>query len=65
MGEVVLSKEVRNRVATDVKTEKQTSGDLEYFLFIEIRNREKNQKFIKDFMSKMEREEQGKKYKIL
>jgi hypothetical protein len=57
-GQVVLSREVRNRVATDVKTDKQTSGDLEYFPLIEVRNREKSQKFIKEFMSKMEREEQ-------
>ncbi len=57
-GEIVLSKEIRNRVATDVKTEKQTSGDLEYFPLTEVRNREKSQRFIKEFMSKMEREEQ-------
>lgn len=56
-GEVVLSREIRNRVATDVKTEKQMNGDLEYFPLIEVRNREKSQKFIKEFMSKMEREE--------
>jgi hypothetical protein len=57
-GEIVLSREVRNRVATDVKTEKQTNGDLEYFPLIEVRNREKSQRFIKEFMTKMEREEQ-------
>ncbi len=57
-GEIVLSKEVRNRVATDVKTDKQSSGDLEFYPLIEVRNREKSQRFIKEFMSKMEKEEQ-------
>ena len=60
-GEVFLSKEVRDRIATDVKTEMHSSGDLSYYTLLEIRNREKNQKFIKDFMNKMEREEKEKR----
>jgi hypothetical protein len=56
-GEVILSKDIRNRVATDVKTEMKVIGDLETYPLIEIRNREKSQKFIKEFMSKMERED--------
>ncbi len=56
-GEVALSKEIRDRVATDVKTDKRFAGDLEFYPLTEIRNREKSEKFIKEFMSKMEREE--------
>jgi len=56
-GEVFLSNEIRNRTATDIKTEKHSSGDVEYHTLLEIRNREKNQRFIKEFMSKMEKEE--------
>lgn len=56
-GDVFLSNEIRNRTATDIKTEKHSSGDLEFHTLVEIRNREKSQKFIKEFMSKMEKEE--------
>lgn len=56
-GEVFLSDEIRNRTATDIKTEKHSSGDLEFHTLVEIRNREKSQKFIREFMSKMEKEE--------
>lgn len=56
-GPVFLSNEIRNRTATDIKTEKHSSGDLEFHTLVEIRNREKSQKFIREFMSKMEKEE--------
>lgn len=56
-GEVFLSNEIRNRTATDVKTEKHESNGLEFHTLVEIRNREKSQKFIREFMSKMEKEE--------
>jgi hypothetical protein len=56
-GEIFLSSDIKNRTATDIKTERQSSGELEFYTLVEIRNREKSQKFIREFMSKLEREE--------
>lgn len=56
-GEIFLSAEIKNRTATDIKTDKQVVGDMEFYTLVEVRNREKSQKFIREFMSKMEREE--------
>ncbi len=56
-GEIFLSSEIKDRTATDIKTDKRSSGDLDFYTLVEIRNREKSQKFIREFMSKMEKEE--------
>ena len=42
-GQVFLSKEVRDRIATDVKTEMHSSGDMSYYTLLEIRDREKSE----------------------
>jgi hypothetical protein len=56
-GEIFLSNEIKNRTASDIKTEKHSEQGLEFYTLVEIRNREKSQKFIREFMSKMEKEE--------
>ncbi|MDD5700148.1 MAG: hypothetical protein PHH00_03065 [Candidatus Nanoarchaeia archaeon] len=63
-GSIFLSNEIKNRTATDIKTDKQSSGDLEFHTLVEVRNREKSQKFIREFMSKMEREEKDSNRKF-
>jgi hypothetical protein len=63
-GEILLTKEIRNRVATDVKTEMQSKDGLEFYPLLQVRNREKSQKFIKEFMSKIEKEEQDSNKKF-
>lgn len=63
-GEIFLSNEIKNRTATDIKTNRQSSGDLEFHTLVEIRNREKSQKFIREFMSKMEKEEKDSNRKF-
>jgi hypothetical protein len=59
-GEIILSKEVRERIMSEIKTEKNSSGDLDYYVLTEVRDRSKSEKFIKDFMRKMERERKDK-----
>ncbi len=60
-GEVLISTEVRERLMSDVKTEKGSTGDMEYYVLSEIKDRSRSEKFIKDFMNKMEREKREKK----
>ncbi len=60
-GEILISSEVRERLMSDVKTEKGSTGDMDYYVLSEIKDRSKSEKFIKDFMNKMEREKREKK----
>jgi len=60
-GDVVLSQDIRESVMSEVKTQKHTEGNVDFYTISEVRNREKSQKFIQDFMRKMEKENREKK----
>lgn len=57
-GEILLSKTIRERVMSDVKTEKHSEAGLDFYTLIEMKNRESSQKFIRDFMKKMKLEDE-------
>ena len=55
-GGVVLSSDLKNRIMSEIKTEKKSSEGLDYYVLTEVKDRSKSEKFIKDFVKKMERE---------
>ena len=55
-GGVFISKEIRDRSASEIKAEKHFEHSMEFYTVTEIRDREKSQKFINDFIRKQESE---------
>jgi hypothetical protein len=55
-GEVLLSERMKEKLITDIKTEKQMVGDFPVYKITEIKNREENKKFLDSFV-KRQREE--------
>ena len=56
--EILLSEEFNHQIMSNVKTEKQTDGSIVYYSIKEfrgLRDTEDNQKFISNFLSKLER----------
>ena len=60
-GEILLSKEIRERLMSDIRSDKREEGGAEFYVLNEVKDRSKSEKFLKDFMSKMEREKKDKK----
>ncbi|MDE1848797.1 MAG: hypothetical protein KGH55_02090 [Nanoarchaeota archaeon] len=60
-GEVVLGKNIKDRVASEVKTDAHSERDLEFYTVSEIRDRERGQKFAAEFMKRLEKEEKDRR----
>ncbi len=60
-GELILSKNFRNKTIAELKTEKHTQGNLDYYTILEIRkDNEENKKFIRNFMDRMKEDKKEK-----
>lgn len=54
--EILLSREIRELLMSDVRAEKRSSGNLDFYAVQGIKDRQKSDKFTKEFMSKLEKE---------
>ncbi|MFH1500828.1 MAG: hypothetical protein ABIE22_02680 [archaeon] len=54
--DVLLSEEVRNRVMNEIKTELRQHGELKTFEVKEFRDRDEHNRFIRDFLNRVERD---------
>jgi len=52
--EIFLSETIRGRLMSDVKTEKHTKGKIAVYTIKEIKDKEKNKKFIRSFLDRIE-----------
>tara|TARA_Y100000034_G_scaffold41320_2_gene50845 strand:- start:5032 stop:7026 length:1995 start_codon:yes stop_codon:yes gene_type:complete len=53
-GEVLLSKKMKEKTMSDIRTEKKEINGTEVYTIKEIRNRDNNKKFISDFIHRLE-----------
>ena len=53
-GEVLLSKKMKEKTMSDIRTERKEINGTEVYLIKEIRNRDDNKKFISDFIHRLE-----------
>ncbi len=56
-GEVLLSEEVRDKVITETKLEKQNIGSVTAYKIVEVKNREGTKNFIDSFLKRQKRDE--------
>jgi hypothetical protein len=60
-GNILLTEKFREKVINQVKTEKKLSGETPYYSITEVREeKEKNKKFIKSFVEKLEKDKNYK-----
>ena len=60
-GEIMLSKEIRERLIPDIKSEKKSVGGLDFYILTEVKDRSKNERFIRSFMDKKKKKKKEKK----
>lgn len=60
-GEVYLSKEAKEKLMSDAKTEKHNKNGVEFYTVKEMRNREENRKFISEFMKRIKDDDKKNK----
>ena len=53
-GEVLLSKKIKEKTMSDIKTEKKEIDGTEVYTIKEIRNKDDNKRFISDFIHRLE-----------
>ncbi len=54
-GEIYLSGKIKDRLISDVKTEKHEINGVEFYTIKDIRDREHHRKFINDFINRLEK----------
>jgi hypothetical protein len=55
-SEILLSEDLNNKVRANIKSEKHSAGNLDYYKLTEIKKKVDNKKFISNFIRKLEKE---------
>ena len=55
-NEIFLSEKLKSKLESNIKTEKHTEGNVDFYTIKEIKNREAHKDFIKNFLSRIEGE---------
>jgi hypothetical protein len=54
-GEILLSENIKDKLRSEVKTEKQKKGNINVYTIKEIKHNGENKKFLRDFLNKTEK----------